>query len=302
MTGILSLLFAFYTQYSYAADLLKMFQSPFVAALGGDHVISCDSLHSPIFNPAQIQRTKQLAISHYSFHGGFLNMENIYIGGAAKKSYNFSFFLSYLHSVPIELTGLADTALGPVEDNIYVKKKDKYTALYLSAQLSYIINSRLKTGISTYFFSEHLPDYPIKGIGINTGIYVKEGDNISLGAGVKNILGIKIEKDSKDVPAPEISMGVSAAFERLHYVFTLIAEYGHAKSYGLFTNKKLTLYASFGFAYDITRHIQLRAGTGRRGLAMGAGVTPGKFLIDYAIVPSGELGFTHKLSLTYNIE
>ena len=302
MTLFILALFSFYTQYSYSGDIFQIFQSPFVVSLGEDHAVLADSMHPLLLNPAQCSKIKQLSVSHYTYHGGFLNVENVYMGGIRGNRYNFSFFFSYVHSNPVELTELVDTTEGPVQNNIRIKERERYTLLYMSTQASYVVKNNARAGVSMTVFKEKLPDYPVNGFGIDAGITGRENERIYWGVAFKNLLGAKIENGSTEILKPRVHAGVSVKFSKFSYVFTLVGEYDGPKSYALFSSKNVSLYAAFGFNLPISKHVELRAGTGRRGITMGAGLIFKKLLIDYAIVPLQEIGFTHKLSLTYNFE
>ena len=302
MVYLILALFSFYTQYSYSNDILQLFQSPIIVSLGGDHIVVSDSTYPVDQNPACIPDITQFRVSHYMYHGGFLNVENLYAGGIKHKKYGLSFYFSYAHSIPIEITSLKDTTKGPVSGNIDVIEEKRYTLFYANTHVSYKINKHIRTGLSMAIFTEKLPDYSIKGISIDIGIKGKENERLYWGTAIRNLLGSKIENGATEILRPELRAGIAARFNKINYVFTLIAEYDGEKSYALFSNSSISLFASFGFEYHLGRNLRVRAGTGRRGIALGAGVSIRKLLIDYAIVPLEEIGLTHKLSLTYNIE
>ncbi len=302
MLAVFFSLFSFYTQYKYQGDILTLFQTPVNASLGGDHVVLPDTNSYTFQNPSFAPSYRQIGISHYIYHDGFLNIESLYFAGLSEGHYTLSIFAGYIHSQPVELTSLIDTSEGAVNGNIKIQEEKAYKSVYMKTQASRKVSANTSAGLSIAFLLENLPDYNIQGLSIDAGVTYIPSPIITTGFLIKNLLSTKIENGQKEILRPAFLASVSTGFEKLKYVFTLVAEDDGAKNYALFTVNSMSVYAAVGVEYQISKKIKFRAGTGRRGITMGAGLLFNRIGVDYGIVPSGEIGMTHKLRLYYSFE
>jgi hypothetical protein len=128
----------------------------------------------------------------------------------------------------------------------------------------------------------------------------KQIGNVLLGAALRNLgPGMKFDTERNDLPM-RLALGAAYNFERGH---ALTAEFTDAPRAG---------GAEFGFGgeFQAMKNVFLRGGyttqtaiTGgssfdaARGLTLGVGFRANRWTIDYAAVPLGELGTTHRFTL-----
>jgi len=123
---------------------------------------------------------------------------------------------------------------------------------------------------------------------------------VSVGAALRNLgPGLKLQDQRRDLPL-RLAAGAGYKFAG-----------GHAAAAELVNGPRgAGTDASFGGEYQVAKSFYLRAGyttqtaiTGEsgfdvaRGLTLGLGFRNEKWSLDYAILPSGELGRSHRFSL-----
>ncbi len=301
MFNLIFLIFSFYTQYKYETDLNLIFEDPVSMALGGDHAISMSESSPPVWNPAGGEH-KTIGISHFSYFGGFVSVENAGIAGLSTENYKTSIFLSYVHSRPVEITSLIDTSLGITEDNIIVKDEKKLISLLFSGSVSCKINQKMTIGLGFHYDKQNLPDYSLSDAGLDVGFIYNIRSELCLGGVLKNFIATRMENNACDILRPTAHFSILASSEKMRYYFTVSMEYDGKKDYAIYSRSGILLYASAGLDYRISNKIHLRTGFGRYGSGFGAGIKIQKMVIDYGIRPFSNTGTTHKLAISYRLE
>lgn len=294
-------IFAFYTQYKYSSDIINLLEDPVSMALGGNHSVSMWEPASAYYNPASSSK-KIIGASHFSYFSNFIGVENIGISGIKSGIYTTSFYVSYIHSKPIELTQLADSQYGITDGNIVVKDKKPFQSLSAYFALQRKIKQYLSLGIDLHYITEQLPDYSIFDIGIDAGFVYTPSSFITIGGKIRNLTTARLENGSKEVLRPSFDITALTKSKKIHTYFTISSEYDKQKDYSLFAFKDLSISASLGMEYYISPRILIRAGTGNYGMGLGAGLRFKKIYVDYGIRPFHTAGITHKLALSYHIE
>ncbi len=301
MLKLLTILFAFYTQYKYSSDFVLLLEDPVNMALGGDHTVSMWSVSSPYWNPAGISE-KTIGISHFSYYENFIGLENAGVSGIKSGNYMLSLFVSYLHSKPVELTELVDTALGATEGNIKVVSKERLLSFSIYGGVKRDVNHKLSVGITFHYSLQNLPDYNLNDAGIDGGLVYTLSSKIILGGKISNIIASRFENGNREILRPFMNITMLTHNDKLKYYFTASLEYDGEKDYSFFTYHDMSIHASMGMEYWLSHKIAIRAGTGRYGMALGAGLNLHRLHVDYAIRPFNNAGITHKLALSYRIE
>ncbi|MDH5683471.1 MAG: PorV/PorQ family protein [candidate division WOR-3 bacterium] len=142
----------------------------------------------------------------------------------------------------------------------------------------------------------------VKGTGVcaDLGIFAKPAENLNLGLTFQNI-GWGMEYDGENIPLP-MNMKLGICFQPGN--FNLLSD----------INVPLdnTPYVNLGAEYNFKNYFAFRAGyrTGPtdfsslgwlNGVSFGCGIVLSRFTIDYAFVPYGRLGNTHRFSLRARI-
>ena len=154
-------------------------------------------------------------------------------------------------------------------------------------------------GGSVKFVQSHIGSAQATTFAMDLGARRQFG-NIVLGAALRNLgPGMKFDTERNDLPM-RLALGAAYKFEKGH---ALTAELTDAPRAG---------GADFGFGgeFQAMKNVFLRAGyttqtaiTGgssfdaARGLTLGVGFRADRWTIDYAAVPMGELGSTHRFTL-----
>jgi hypothetical protein len=149
------------------------------------------------------------------------------------------------------------------------------------------------------FVQSHIASAQATTFAIDLGARKQLG-NVVLGAALRNLgPGMKFDTERNDLPM-RLALGAAYKFERGH---ALTAEFTDAPRAG-------GADVGFGGEFQALKNVFLRAGyttqtaiTGGssfdavRGLTLGVGFRADRWTIDYAAVPMGELGTTHRFTL-----
>lgn len=255
-------------------------------AMGGAFVGISDDINSLYWNPAGIAQlmSKEITFTHtlwlesinYSFLGFVYPLRKRTIGVS----------LAYLDSGKIQ---------GYNEDD---KPTEPFSASDLAFGISYgqSINERLLVGITLKVIHERLEKESVTAyVGDIGGVY-KITKNVLLGAGVQNI-GPEVSFVKEKISMP-IIFKLGCGVKLLDKKLTLGLDIDKPIDYDLKVN--------FGAEYWLMRIISFRAGyqikrndyDGLANISAGLGFKYSLVAIDYAFVPYGNLGITHRVSLS----
>ncbi|PIR19058.1 MAG: hypothetical protein COV48_04080, partial [Elusimicrobia bacterium CG11_big_fil_rev_8_21_14_0_20_64_6] len=153
-------------------------------------------------------------------------------------------------------------------------------------------------GVSLKYLRSHIASTEAQGAAADVGVK-RAFDRVSVGAALRNLgPGLKFQDQRNDLP---LRLAAGAAYK---------LGGGHAAAAELVNGPRgAGTDASFGGEYQAFKSLFVRAGyttqtaiTGgsgfdaARGLTMGLGLRNEKWSLDYAVLPSGELGRSHRFS------
>ena len=153
-------------------------------------------------------------------------------------------------------------------------------------------------GATVKYLRSHIGSAEAQGAAVDVGAKRMFGQ-LSVGAALRNLgPGLKFADQRNDLPL-RLAAGVGCAFEG-----------GHAAAVELVNGPRgAGTGASIGGEFKAVKNIRLRAGyttltaiTGgsgfdaARGLTMGLGLRNEKWSLDYAVLPTGELGRSHRFT------
>jgi long-subunit fatty acid transport protein len=153
-------------------------------------------------------------------------------------------------------------------------------------------------GATFKYLRSHIGSTEAQGVAVDFGAK-RAFDRVSVGAALRNLgPGLKFQDQRNDLPL-RLAVGAACKFVG-----------GHAAAAELVNGPRgAGTDASFGGEYQAVKNLYLRAGyttqtaiTGgsgfdaAKGLTMGLGFRDDRWSIDYAILPSGELGRSHRFS------
>jgi hypothetical protein len=247
----------------------------------GDAFIAISDDNNGIYwNPAGLSQIKRPALS--SMYGNWLTDINIanlsYISPLDRYTYGLSF--SYINYGNIE-----ETTLGQPGGTGRVFNPTNYI---LYSSLAYKLNPFISFGVNGKYLTETIDNSVASGYGADASMFWSANDQLALGACARNILG---KLGNYSLPS-NYGLGMSYKWPSL----IIAADYNMPNdnssifNLGFEYNYKNILFGRLGYN---TRSEELAGGNMGVGLALS--LSSLKF--DYAFVPYGELGSTHRFSL-----
>lgn len=212
-------------------------------------------------------------------------------------------FLAYAHptSQGTFAAGLTYLSQGKIDGRDSLGRQTAgYDASDAAVSLGYARKVELvDLGASFKYLRSHIGSTEAQGVAMDVGAK-RAFDRVSVGAALRNLgPGLKFQDQRNDLP---LRLAVGAAYK---------FPGGHAAAAELVNGPRGTgTDASFGGEYQAIKSVYVRAGyttqtavtggTGfdaARGMTFGIGLRNEKWSLDYAILPTGELGRSHRFSL-----
>ena len=261
-------------------------------AWGESHVAATDDLYASYWNPAGLARIQkpQLALMHNEWFAG---INHQFIGfalpvgdiGTVGASANY---LSFGELQGRDRDGNETTIFRPYD-------------LALIVSYANAVTSNLAFGANAKFLREQIADESGTGIAFDFGgLYTFPELPLALGFNAQHV-GPRVRFVEEAFGLP-FTFRFGAAYQPWSDAFMLTADVVRPSDNDITTG--------IGAAYTIANILQLRTGYKYKlggndlgstsGLTGGFGLTLRRFQIDYALVPFGVLGLTHRFSLVAN--
>ncbi len=165
----------------------------------------------------------------------------------------------------------------------------------LALHYARIFGGTTAAGAAVRYIRSEMDDVSANGVAIDLGLRRRINPGLTLGASVTNLgQGLKFLRDRSDLP---VTGRVGAAYELGRLLFVTDLTYTGSDD----------LEGMFGAEWKPVEMVALRAGykTQTRsdlgeGLTAGIGLTVDAITLDYAYVPFGPLGETHRISGSYS--
>ena len=275
-----------------AMTFLKIGVGAEAIGMGESHVAATDDLYASYWNPAGLARLQkpQLALMHnewfaginHEFVGVALPFGNIGTLGASAS------FLSFGELQGRDREGNETTIFRPYD---------------LAVIFSYARNfgSSIAFGANAKFLREQIADETGTGIAFDLGgLYTFADIPLSLGFNAQH-LGPRVMFIEEAFGLP-VTFRLGAAYKPWNEVLVLTTD--------IIRPADNDIAVGVGAGYTIGNILQLRSGYKYQiggndlgaisGLTGGFGLTLLRFQVDYALVPFGVLGLTHRFSLVAN--
>ena len=257
--------------------------------LGGAYSALADDSSSLYWNPAGMARLekKEASASHAELFEGTRHD-----------------YLVYAHPTQAGVLGAALTYLSQNK----IEGRDasgRTTGGYEASDSAFSFGYGRRTnvadvGLTAKYIRSHIGSAEAQTIAIDLGAR-KEFGAVLVGAAIRNMgPGLKYEGERNDLPL-RLALGAAYKFSA-----------GHAVSAELTNGPRgAGTEAGFGGEYQAVKNIFLRAGYTTRtvaggsgfdaakGLSLGVGLRNERFSLDYAVLPMGELGSSHRFSLAW---
>jgi outer membrane protein OmpA-like peptidoglycan-associated protein len=260
--------------------LLKIGVGPRPVALGESYAALADDITSSYWNPAGLAHLDELRF-FASHHEWFLDIRDEYISlGIPGLGGYFSLSGVYSSIKDVEIWDSNNMPLGT--QNLWSGVFDISHGRF--------INDRLALGIGLKVAYEDLYEEQLVDGAADIGGQVKINEHIRLGAALRNL------SYTLDIPA-DIKIG--ACYQHLH---------GFTLGLDLTVPNDNIPYVSTGIEYNFTEYLDIRGGWRSgpydisklgwiSGFTTGIGLHFGGLTFDYAFVPYGKLGLTHRVAL-----
>lgn len=275
-----------------AMTFLKIGVGAEALSMGESQVAATDDLYASYWNPAGLSRLEkpQLALMHNEWFAG-INHE--FVGFA-------------LPLGDIGTVGLSSSFLSFGE--LQGRDRDgNETTIFRPYDLALILSyarrfgTALAFGTNAKFLREQIADESGTGIAFDVGVsYTFSGMPLALGFNAQH-LGPRVKFIEEAFGLP-VTFRFGGAYKLWNDAFILTMDIIRPSDNHIATGA--------GAAYTIANILQLRTGYKYKiggndlgaisGLAGGFGLTLGQFQLDYALVPFGVLGLTHRFSLVAN--
>ncbi|MBU2529034.1 PorV/PorQ family protein [bacterium] len=266
------------------AEFLRIDTGGRPAGMGGAFSAVSDDINSIFYNPAGLGWIEGTEVTF--LHNAWLEgISQDYLAGTHNLGWG-SIGVSINYFDLGEITGKASQ----------IDKPYSFTARQTAATLS--LGGRIKTnmavGTSLKLIQEKIENENSSGWAVDFGI-INQIDEYRFAVSAQN-LGPKIKFiDEKEEIPTLFKFGIARQLENLTIAFDV----------NVLLNS--SLYNCFGVEYKLNNMLSLRAGyqmdedyDSNIGLTAGLGVLLGDYRLDYAYMPFGEIGITHRISIIYS--
>ncbi|MCK4858066.1 MAG: PorV/PorQ family protein [candidate division Zixibacteria bacterium] len=260
------------------------------SALGGALVASANGVGGLYYNPAGIGRKEnaEFALSHSELYHG-LRLENVSLALPVGNASGFGFAATYLGYGDIAGYDASGNSTGNISASSTV----------LTFGFSHALSQRLALGVAVKPIFEHLGEYSASTVTFDIGMQA-DFDRVSIGAQYANMGGsLTYIADKMPLPTtlriglvyrnPVGGSSISLAATRENSGTSRLAggvEYKYSHS------------MIFRVGY---RHLLQGVRGSADGLSLGFGLNWQPLMLDYSYRPTGELGGTHQITLSFRL-
>ncbi|MCX5785111.1 MAG: PorV/PorQ family protein [Elusimicrobia bacterium] len=256
--------------------------------MGGAYTALAADSNALLYNPAGLGRIANREAT-FMHNQHFESITQEYLGFADPRGWGAS--LNYLNFGDVPKTTISNpggTGLGTAG----------LTDLALGAGYGRPINDSLSVGAGVKLIKESIDNVSVTGFALDLGaLYAPPGvPKLTLGLAIQN-LGPAVKFQSADESLPlNVRAGAAYGFTLLDRKSTAAIDIAKEKSGSALLGLGLEIFADK--AVPVRLGFNTRDGAGS-GLSAGLGWIHKSFNFDYAIVSYGDLGLTHRISLTY---
>lgn len=271
------------------AAFLKVGVGARALAMGGAFSALADGANTVNWNPGALAGLKEKSLTA-SYNSLFVDQSQGFLGYAMPLNDGKSAVAAGVNSLTIsdieERAGDTETA-----DSMFDNTNRVYSLSYAREG----VFDKVSLGVSLKYVTEKLDSFSESAPALDIGaVYKPDIENLFTGFSVRN-LGTKMGPD----PLP-LTLKGGAAYKMAGGKFT-----GALDCDWLVNDERF--YVDLGGEYWMTQNLAARAGYqlgrgsddlgGLAGASFGLGFRFGQFALDYAFVPFGDLGDTHRMTL-----
>lgn len=260
-------------------------------AMGGAYTAVADDVNGPQYNAAGIAwaKHKEAVASYIDYLEGISYSYLGYIH-PLKNGSTLGLALAYLNSGAIDQTDLAGNTLGT------------FSSAQSLLLLTYAktVGSKFSWGTNLKVFQQKIEEEKANGYALDFGTIYKIWPRFSFGVNVQNLgPGIKFVREKDPLP---LTVKAGAAYIFVEDILTLSADAKYLPK------EEHKLSENIGLEYWVSQNMALRVGYDTanisdienfNGVSAGMGFRFAGFNLNYAWMPYGILGDTHRLSVGY---
>jgi len=271
-----------------SGQILKMSVGANAVGMGESYVASADDVYATYWNPAGLSKVEKVQIG-FMHNEWFEDIRYEYLGYVQP--------LSNLGTLAGSVSYISMGSLDKTDENGI--EEGTFRPYDILAVLSYgtKLNSSLSFGVNAKFLQERIDEQKAQAFAVDlAGMYTMK-NGLIIGANIQH-LGTKMKFINESYGLP-LNFNVGAAYKLLDNDLTFAVD----------TNipSDNDVNVGFGADYRIVNMFDLRVGYRytaggndlgtASGLRAGVGFGIGNYKLDYAFVPYGELGQSHRISL-----
>lgn len=282
------LTFASSSRAAETASFLEIGVGARTLAMGGAATALPDGANSLYWNPAGLAglKKREITASHAEL---FASTRHDFLAYAHPTSQGtFAAGLTYLSQGRIEGR---DAAGRPTAG---------YDASDAAISLGYARSlGTVQAGVGVKYLRSHIASTEAQGLAVDLGAK-KDLDKLTVGAALRNAgPGLKYEDQRNDLPL-RLAAGAAYAFPGGHAAAAEVVNGPRGSGTDVSFGGEFQAVKSFFLRAGYTTRTAIAGGSSfdaARGLTMGIGAGTERWSLDYAIMPSGELGRSHRFSL-----
>lgn len=200
----------------------------------------------------------------------------------------------------------------PRYNNLGVRLSDNYSAMDTAATLGYgrALTPRTSLGMGIKYISSKLESETAAAAAADAGIkYDVIPEALSAGLAVQN-LGTPLKYINKSDPLPlNVKLGAQYIFKIENDIgaknnIVVLSDINHMKDSGFYANLGIDIIVNYSAdaSFSVRGGYKTNAGEKDAGLSLGFGINMGKYAVDYAYSPMGDLGKAHRITLTLRFD
>jgi hypothetical protein len=277
-----------------AASFMKIDSSARPAALGGAFVAIADDATAIHYNPAGLGflNQKQVSFCHNEWFES-VGLESLSYAHPINQNWTLGVGMNYLFTDSVDET----TSTGTYTGNTFSSSGGT-----VIVGMAGRFGSYFSFGVNAKGIVEKLASESGFAYGADAGFLFKKGFDegfVSLGASVQNVgTKLKLYEDSFNIPL-KYSGGIAVSYK--YFTVTAVGDKARDSDTVIrtgieFNSKELIKEARLALRAGYRTETSDKAGS---GITAGIGIGVSNFDLDYAFVPMGELGSTHRVTISF---
>jgi hypothetical protein len=279
-----------------ACNFLKVCPGVRASGMGEAYCALADEVNGMYSNPAGLARleTKEISFMHAIWLEN-ISYEHLAFAYPKTKIGIFGLSINYLSMAAMEKIGITGTEQPELTGDTFGPSDFACTLSFAKTF------SKISSGISVKIIRSKIDEESASTFALDIGGIYDIRQDLSLGLAIKNI-GSKLRFITKSYPLPlEIKSGL--AYRLLDNKLVICLDLNKPFDNDIYVNLGAEYRQRFGRLLSLAPRVGYKTNQkgmdGLSGLTSGLGFRWKDITVDYGWVPFGDLGNTHRISLTY---